>query len=387
MVASRGRVCPGSEMTAALGPYGVLVDVHDDGVFDDWEAKQGLRCLLCGNKVEPYHSRVGNPFLRHGKRTPAGQIPIGGKGSETFDHALLKYWTRDRLEHYGLSDATVEPHIGDQFPDVYGTKNGIAYAVEVQWSHLDLDTARARTEGLRAAGCDRVVWLTRHCNWVEKLPAAGVSDFRPAIRGGYELHTGVLRHQPARRGPGTRMVVARWPLDRFLLDWTSSSTDELAWAYSTATTAGWATVTDWEQHTKDQAHEIATKKRQLADALAERDQLRTDLRAARATANSHAEKIDEQAQTITDQVRTLGDRDSTIADQKKAIGRAAAENDRLTSAAKKLLAMNSQAEEGRKKSAAEIEQLKRTAARLTNTCIVFAVLCLVLAIGWVIWLA
>ncbi|OBB43707.1 hypothetical protein A5748_28490 [Nocardia sp. 852002-51244_SCH5132740] len=66
------------------------------------------------------------------------------------------------------------------------------------------------------------------------------------------------------------MVVARWPLDRFLLDWTSSSTDELAWAYSTATTAGWATVTDWEQHTKDQAHEIATKKRQLADALAAR---------------------------------------------------------------------------------------------------------------------
>ncbi|MFF0495765.1 hypothetical protein ACFYU5_05120 [Nocardia aobensis] len=385
MVASGGRVCAGSEMTAALGPYGVLIDVRDEGLFDDWEAKQGLRCLLCRHKVEAYHSRVGNPFLRHGKRAPAGQIPGGGKGSETFDHARLKYWTRDRPSP--PTAARVEPHIGDQFPDVYGTKNGIAYAIEVQWSQLDLDTARERTQGLRAAGCDRVVWLTRHCNWVEKLPAVGVSDFRPATRDGYELHTGVLRHQPTRRASGTRMAVTRWSLDRSLRDWTNSGTDELAWAYSTATTAGWATVTDWEQHTKDQAHEIVTKKRQLADALTERDQLRTDLRTARATANSHAEKIDEQARTIIDQVRTLGEQDGTIADQKKAIERAVAENDRLTAVAKKLLAMNSQAEEDRKKSAAEIEQLTRTAARLTNACIVFAVLCLVLAIGWVIWLA
>ncbi|WP_028476888.1 hypothetical protein [Nocardia sp. CNY236] len=373
-------------MTSALGPYGVLVDVHDDGMFDDWEAKRGLRCLLCGYKVEAYHSRAGNPFFRHGKRTPAGQIPGGGKGSETFDHARLKYWTRDRLEHYGLS-ARVEPHIGDQFPDVYGTKNGIAYAIEVQWSHLDFDTARERTEGLRAAGCDRVVWLTRHCNWVEKLPAVGVSDFRPVTRDGYELHTGVLCHQPARRVPRTRMAVACWPLDRFLRDWTNSSTDELAWAYSTATTAGWATVTDWEQHTKDQAHEIAMKKGQLADALTERDQLRTDLRTAQATIRSHADTIDEQAQTIICQVRTLGERAGTIADQKESIERAVAENDRVTTAAKKLLAKNSRAEEDQKKKAAAIERLTRTTQKMTTTCIALVVLCFVLTIGWVIWLA
>ncbi|MEU6558846.1 hypothetical protein [Nocardia nova] len=374
-------------MTAALGPYGVLVDVRDPGVFDDWEAKQGLRCLLCGYKVEAYHSRVGNAFIRHGKGTPAGHIPGGGKGSETFDHALLKYWTRDRLEQYGLLDATVEPHIGDQFPDVYGTKNGIAYAVEVQWSHLDLDTARKRTEGLRAAGCDRVVWLTRHCNWVEKLPAAGVDDFRPETRDGYQLHTGFLSYQPTRRPAGARMAVSRRTLDWFLKHWTDSGTDELAWAYNTATTAGWATVTDWEHHTKDQAEEIATKKRQLADALAERDELRVNLRAAEATVESHAETIDGHEKTITRQLETLGEQHGTITGQEKSLKEAGATNDRLTAAVTKLRVKNSQGEEDQKKVAAEVARLTRTAQNLTTTAIVLVVLCLVLAIGWIIWLA
>jgi hypothetical protein len=47
-VGSQGRVCPGKEMTAALGPYGDTVDILDKATYALWRSRKGLRCMLIG---------------------------------------------------------------------------------------------------------------------------------------------------------------------------------------------------------------------------------------------------------------------------------------------------------------------------------------------------
>ena len=146
-------------------------------------------------------------------------------------------------------------------------------------------------------------------------------------------------------------------------------------------------MTDWEQHTKDQAEEITTKKRQLADALAERDNLRAKLSIAETTVDRHARQIDEQGQAITRQGETIDEQRITIASHEKSIERADTEKEQLSTVGRTLLARNSETEGDRKKMAAEVERLMRVEHRLTTTCILLFVLGVVLAIGWVIWLA
>ncbi|MGN2640502.1 competence protein CoiA family protein [Nocardia takedensis] len=288
MVDKQGRRCTGEEMTGALSPYGVAVDIRDDGIYGMWRSRRGLRCMVCGNEVEVYTSRAKNRFVRHGKNTPAGRMSSGGRGSETYEHAALKYWTRDQLQTLGLRDAQVEPHVGDQYPDIYGTLDGTSYAVEIQWSALDHDTAAARTAGLRAAGCDQVLWVARHCDWIERLPAASISDFDPEAEGGYYLHTGHLAMRQNRSGPRT-LKVARCSLPRFLKRWTEG---ELVWAYNTPATAGWATVTDWEHHTRDQAARLAALRRQF-------DTQATQLAETRGELHSIAERLTRTTDELT----------------------------------------------------------------------------------------
>ncbi|TLF63607.1 hypothetical protein FEK33_26820 [Nocardia asteroides NBRC 15531] len=285
-------------MTAARGQYGTLVDVRVEGAYAEWSGRKGLTCLLCRCPVEVYYRRsTGNVFVRHGKNTPAGTIPAGGKVSETFEHARLKQWTCDRLATFGLADVAVEPRIGDQYPDVYGTRDGVSYAVEIQWSNLAPDRARERTAGLRAAGCDQVLWVTRHRHWIEKIPAVSLGEFkRTGSGGGYRIQSGFLTPRTSARTNRLAMADRHYPLDSFLQHW--STPGELAWAYTTPTTAGWATVTDWETLTRDQAAEIVKKSRQLADALGERDRLRYQVETAEDAIKSNAATIARQARTI-----------------------------------------------------------------------------------------
>ncbi|MFQ6227460.1 hypothetical protein [Nocardia sp. NPDC002869] len=272
--------------------------MRSPGAYNEWRGRKGLSCLLCRNPVEVYHIQsTRNTYVRHGKDSPPGMIRAGGKVSESFEHARLKQWTRDRLADHGLADAVVEPHIGDQYPDVYGTKDGTTYAVEIQWSNLDHETARRRTDGLRAAGCDHVLWVTRHRHWIEKIPAVSLGEFRQsAASAGYRIRSGFLTAQspPPPRRP--TMSSQHYPLDGFLRQWTSQ--DALAWAYITPTIAGWATVTDWETFTKGQAAEIAKKKRQLASALAERDDLKHQVDESQTAIASNIETITQQANAI-----------------------------------------------------------------------------------------
>lgn len=257
MVGSWERLCPGFEMVEALGPYDDVVRIRDADVYERWHSKRGLRCNVCRNEVEIYTQGTSKKrFLRHGKNTPPGRVPGGGRGSETTEHAALKYWTRDHLRSIGFADAEVEPQLGEQFPDVYST--------------LDYATAAARTAGLRAAGCDQVLWIARHCDWIERLPAAGLASFTPGRDGNYYLHTGYL----AMRAPwsGRRaLAVQECSLNRFLTRWADQ---ELVWAYTTTTTAGWATVTDWEHHTRDQAAPITDLQQRLRRSTGQLEQAR-----------------------------------------------------------------------------------------------------------------
>ncbi|NUS43730.1 MAG: hypothetical protein HOQ24_08600 [Mycobacteriaceae bacterium] len=186
--------------------------------------------------------------MRHGKGDTAGQTGgIAAGGDETYLHERMKHWVRDTLRDAGMVDADEEQTVGDRRPDVYGHYNGQAFAVEVQWSDLDEDHARARTDGLLAAGVGQVLWLTRPCLWVPRLPAVGIRDFNPTGPD-YDIFTGAFSYWPS------GMRVQQYSLRAFLRQWVAADID---WAWIDLTKAGWATMTDWQQHTERQAREIA----------------------------------------------------------------------------------------------------------------------------------
>ncbi|QIS13634.1 hypothetical protein [Nocardia arthritidis] len=269
-----GSICEASEMTAALDHYGRFIDIRWPGAAEVWKGRKGLQCLVCRRGVEAYRSRRGNLFVRHEKTGHDGESHPTATGLETYLHKRLKYWVRDQLRARGVHDAEVEQHVGDQIPDVYGHRDGRAFAVEIQYSDLDYSTARERTQGLRAAGCE-VLWLTRNCDWVEKLPALGVKHFDPPDSG-YRAHIGYLA-----MNAGNRLRVQTYDLDRFFAQWIDNA---VAWAYRDRNTGGWATVTDWEQHTKQQADTIGEQRRQLEAAAAREQQHDQDLEKAEAEA-------------------------------------------------------------------------------------------------------
>ncbi|WP_458686359.1 competence protein CoiA family protein [Nocardia tengchongensis] len=227
---------------------------------------------------------------------------------ETFQHLRFKYWVRDELRTRGVA-AEIEVWQDGRRPDVFGKRDGRGYAVEIQWSPLTVEEARARTEHHRAAGADEVLWLTRSCNWVEQLPALGIKNFTPTSGGHYFAHTGYLRH-----GRRTELRVEPIAVQHFLDAWIAG---ELAWGYRQTKKEGWATVTDWTAYTPEQADEIdqmqlkveaadtrvskqadairkqnertdaltaesARHKRDLATRTAERDTVNTDLAAVNA---------------------------------------------------------------------------------------------------------
>ncbi|MGK8487090.1 competence protein CoiA family protein [Nocardia asiatica] len=292
-----GGECTGVEMNAALGRYNEFVDIRIRAKFDTWHGTSGLRCLVCRYPVVVYRSRARNPFVRHRKGQAATRNPAAAKTArETFLHQRLKYWVRDELRNRGVSDAEVETPLGNRRPDVFGHFHGRGFAVEVQWSPLDVTGARARTEEMRAAGVDHVLWLTRGCNWVEQLPALGIKSFDPDDSD-YRAHTGWLEMRP---NIGLRVQEAS--VGAVLRQWVDG---ELAWACRDHTKAGWATVTDWEQHTKRQADIINGLGRKLAsaqDAYAESQ--RTIAEEARQLREAH-DQIDRATSTIDDQQHAL----------------------------------------------------------------------------------
>ncbi|WP_280359224.1 hypothetical protein [Nocardia otitidiscaviarum] len=300
------NLCGASEMTVAIDGYSRLVDIRAPGAIDTWRGRKGLECLVCRRGVEPFRSSRGNLFLRHTKTEHGGEFHPTTTGYETYQHKHLKYWVRDRLRAHGVVDAEVEPRVGHQIPDVYGTRDGKGYAVEIQWSDLDYEAARQRTDGLRDAGCENILWLTRHCDWVEQLPALGLRDFDPQQRD-YRAHTGYLAI-----GTGDRLYVETCSIRWFLGQWT---TDALAWAYRNRTTAGWATVTDWQAYTRQQDDKIRQQAHQLAAAAEEKERLERDLDAAQQATNEMQSARDQAHEAQQLALKTIRSLDVQVAAQ------------------------------------------------------------------------
>jgi hypothetical protein len=124
-------------------------------------------------------------------------------------------------------------------------------AVEVQFSDPDLDEseALARTKRLGdGSGRRRVLWLTRHCSWVQQLPAAGILyepgptkyDSTEIAELHYRVDVGRLR--AGRRGQVTQ---DRPALEAFLRDFAEQ---RLLWMPYDTGHHGWAELAVWRSH-------------------------------------------------------------------------------------------------------------------------------------------
>ncbi|MFB8001526.1 competence protein CoiA family protein [Nocardia sp. NPDC056000] len=252
---STAEQCFALEMTAALGRYDEFIDIAVEENFATWHKTAGLVCLVCRHPVVVYRSQAHNPFVRH---SSGHGVDVSAKvrkaAGETFQHLRFKYWVRDELRARGVA-AEIEVWQDGRRPDVFGTRDGRGYAVEIQWSPLTVEEARARTVHHRGAGADEVVWLTRSCTWVEQLPALGIKSFTPAAGGHYFAHTGYLRH-----GRRAELRVEPVAVRQFFDAWLAG---ELAWGYRETEKAGWATVTDWTAYTAEQAENIEQMRRRV----------------------------------------------------------------------------------------------------------------------------
>lgn len=175
-----------------------------------------------------------------------------------WDLQRLKYWLAGRLLAAGADEALVDQRIGQVGVDVYWRKGDSRYAIEVRSGPLTQELARAHTDRLRSLGFAGVLWLCAPGFWVAQLPALGITDMDPSSCE-YQAVTGMLEI-----GAGGLAAPRRKPyeLRDFLSQWV---TGEVAWGYRDELTKGWATVTDWEQHTKTQAMMLARQRQELVN--------------------------------------------------------------------------------------------------------------------------
>jgi hypothetical protein len=228
----------------------------------------------------------------------------------------FKYWLRGRLLASG-ADADVDKPLGAQTPGLLWRRGSRLCAIEVRSAPVSLAHAHERTARLRAVGCDEVLWLCPPGYWVAQLPALGIDDFA-AAGCDYRVLSGLVAAGPSG-------VVA--PRDEpctvrdFIDGWVAG---ELAWGYRDETTGGWATVTDWEQHTQAQALLIGQQRQELMDQ-------RTDLALARRATRNQARQVHkllhrlEQAERIADDLdaarRRIADHDRIDATLRVTIAR------------------------------------------------------------------
>ncbi|MFF0487999.1 hypothetical protein ACWDSJ_18785 [Nocardia sp. NPDC003482] len=220
-----------------------------------------------------------------------------GCGNCHWDVQRFKYWLRGRLLACGADDAEVDRPLGAQTPSVLWRKGSRRCAIEVRSAPVSLAHAQERTARLRAVGCDEVLWLCAPGFWVPRLPALGVDDFAPAVCE-YRAVSGRVEAGPAGVVEPTEKS---WAVRDFLDGWVSG---DLAWGWRDETTGGWATVTDWEQHTRAQALLIAQQRQELVHQ-------RTALALARKATRDKAKQIHKLLGRLERAEQTAEDLDAT----------------------------------------------------------------------------
>jgi hypothetical protein len=218
----------------------------------------------------------------------------------------LKYWLRGRLLACGADDAEVDKPIGAQTPGLLWRRGARVCAIEVRSAPVSLEHAAERTARLRAVGCTEVLWLCPPGYWVGQFPALGIDDFA-AAGCEYQGASGLLRHGPE----GMDAWAEPWTVRNVIDGWVAG---DLAWGYRDETTGGWATVTDWEQHTRAQAILIAQQRQELLEQ-------RTALALARRATRHKARQMHKLMHRLEQAER--------VGDDLDAARRRIADNDRL----------------------------------------------------------
>ncbi|MEV0027559.1 hypothetical protein [Nocardia sp. NPDC050793] len=243
-----------------------------------------------------------------------------GCADAQWDIQRLKYWLCGRLVAFGADEADVDRRVGGIRVDILWRIGERTYAVEVRSGPLDRTLAHEHTARLRAAGCDGVLWLCQPGYWVAHLPALGIADFAPPACD-YLIDMGMLAAEHSavampRREP--------FELREFLRGWVSG---EIAWGFRDEMTGGWATVTDWEHHTRTQAAVIARQRQELVNqrtalALSRKSvrdkqkqvmKLTARLERAEHDAQTHADALAEVNRKLADHHRVDNSLRATIA--------------------------------------------------------------------------
>ncbi|WP_254189278.1 hypothetical protein [Nocardia noduli] len=181
-----------------------------------------------------------------------------GCAAAQWDIQRLKYWLCGRLVAFGADTAEVDQRVGIHRVDILWRVGDRKYAIEVRGGPLDRALAQEHTARLREAGCDGVLWLCQPGYWVAHVPALGIADFAPPACD-YLAEVGMLD------AANTALAVPRrapFELREFIKGWVAG---DIAWGYRDEMTGGWATVADWEHHTRTQAAVIARQRQELVN--------------------------------------------------------------------------------------------------------------------------
>ncbi|WP_245547264.1 hypothetical protein [Nocardia brevicatena] len=211
----------------------------------------------------------------HGRPTEDVQPGYGchctGCVAAQWDVQRLKFWLAGRLLAFGADEAVVDRDIGSVTVDVYWRKDESEYAIEVRGGPVAHQSAAEHTERLRDLGVAGVLWLCAPGFWAARLPALGVGDLAPDSCD-YRAVSGMLEI-----GPGGVVVPRTEPyeLREFLREWVAG---EIAWGHCDESRKGWASVTDWEQHTGTQARMLARQRQELLNQRMALAVVRTTLR-------------------------------------------------------------------------------------------------------------
>ncbi|WP_238815431.1 hypothetical protein [Nocardia brasiliensis] len=211
----------------------------------------GRRAMLAELGIADGPGKARRPSAGYGCKCPECD-------AAQWDMRRLKYWLCGRLLAFGADVAEVDRRVDGVPVDIYWRKGARECVVEVRSGSLERALAQEHTERLRAAGIADVLWLCPPGYWVDHLHALGIADFAPpacdylTVRG--MLDTAQSAVAAPRRDP--------FELREFIHGWV---TGDIVWGYRDVTTGGWATVADWEYHTRTQATIIARQRQELVN--------------------------------------------------------------------------------------------------------------------------
>ncbi|MEU0500963.1 hypothetical protein [Nocardia sp. NPDC005998] len=282
---------------------------------------------LADSRVTDTRTDGGAPAVSGSARSVGYGCTCPECAAAQWDIQRLKYWLCGRLAAYGADAAEVDRRVGDIPVDVLWRSGTRQFAIEVRTGPLDRESAQHHTARLRSSGCEGVLWLCPSGYWVTHLPALGIADFAPPACD-YRIESGMLD------ASNSAVVVPRrepYELRDFLYGWVRG---EIAWGYRDVMTGGWATVTDWERHTRTQASVIARQRQELVNqrttlALSRKSvrdkqkqimKLTTRLERAEDSAQERADSLAEVKRKLDDHHRIDTSLRANIASLEKTIG-------------------------------------------------------------------